>query len=138
MIPLDSRFSFVIGGSQDEQGRYPVERENLVLIDTMMGVTKVKFKKDLAHPVIHPACKIYDKRLLFIAGGQIKGQWITNIQIYDIEKGELHKLEKKDQEMGNIPVPLVGPSMSAEFFDTLGLIICGYNHQSKETEVWIY
>ena len=34
--------------------------------------------------------------------------------------------------------PLEGPSMSAEYFDTLGLIICGLNPNSKETEVHIF
>ncbi len=28
-------------------------------------------------------------------------------------------------------VPLDGPSMSAEFFDTLGLIICGFKLESR-------
>ncbi len=34
--------------------------------------------------------------------------------------------------------PLEGPSMSAAFFDTLGLIICGSNPLSKKTEVHIF
>ena len=69
VIPLDSRFTFVVGGSIEPEGRLVVESENLVLIDTMLGCNKVRFKKDLTYPVIHPACSIFNKRLLFIAGG---------------------------------------------------------------------
>ena len=34
--------------------------------------------------------------------------------------------------------PFVGPSMTAEFFDTLGLVICGLNPETQRTEVHIY
>ena len=37
-----------------------------------------------------------------------------------------------------MPAALEGLSMSAEYFDTLGLVICGYNPESKQTEVYIY
>ncbi len=33
---------------------------------------------------------------------------------------------------------LIGPSISAEFFDSIGLIICGLNPQSNKTELHIY
>jgi hypothetical protein len=69
VIPLDSRFTFVVGGSSEDGGRILVENENLVLIDTMLGCNKVRFRKDLLVPVIHPACSIFDKKILFIAGG---------------------------------------------------------------------
>jgi hypothetical protein len=69
VIPLDSRFTFVVGGSTEEEGRYSVESGNLVLIDTMLGCNKIRFRKDLLAPVISPACSIFNKRLLFIAGG---------------------------------------------------------------------
>jgi len=69
LIPLDSRFFFVVGGSTEPEGRLEVEIENLILIDTMLGCNKVRLRKNLLIPVIHPACSIYDKRLLFIAGG---------------------------------------------------------------------
>ena len=69
VIPLDSRFTFVVGGSLEPEGRISVESENLVLIDTMLGCNKVRFRKDLLAPIIHPACSIFNKRLLFIAGG---------------------------------------------------------------------
>jgi len=39
----------------------------------------------------------------------------------------MYKLEKNDVGLSNIPVQLVGPSISAEFFDSLGLIISGLN-----------
>ena len=68
VVPLDSRFTFVVGGSIEPEGRILVENENLVLIDTMLGCNKVRFRKDII-PVIHAACSIFDKRLLFIAGG---------------------------------------------------------------------
>jgi hypothetical protein len=35
-------------------------------------------------------------------------------------------------------IPLEGPSISAEFFYTLGLVICGLNPKRKTTEVHIY
>ncbi len=69
VIPLDSRFTFVVGGSVEPEGRISVENENLVLIDTMLGCNKVRFRKDLLAHVIYPACSIFNKKLLFIAGG---------------------------------------------------------------------
>ena len=69
VVPLDSRFTFVVGGSTEPEGRFQVESDNLVLIDTMLGCNKVRLRKNLQFAVIHPACSIYDKRLLFIAGG---------------------------------------------------------------------
>ena len=69
VVPLDSRFTFVIGGSTEPEGKREVQSENLVLIDTMLGCNKVRLRKSLLVPVIHPACSIYDKSLLFIAGG---------------------------------------------------------------------
>jgi hypothetical protein len=36
-----------------------------------------------------------------------------------------------DKELDNFSDPLIGPSMSAEFFDSLGLIICGQNLLGK-------
>ena len=36
-----------------------------------------------------------------------------------------------ESELRLMPAPLEGPSMSAEYFDTLGLIICGFNSKSK-------
>jgi len=70
VISLDSRFAFVVGGSEDPKGINEVESENLVLIDMMKASSKIKYKTDLTFPVIHPACSIFDKRLLFIVGGQ--------------------------------------------------------------------
>lgn len=64
------------------------------------------------------------------------GEWISDIQLYDIEHSKIY--QTKDQLLKNIPVPLVEPSMSAEHFDTVGLIICGVNPQNKKTEVHIY
>lgn len=37
VIPLDSRFTFVVGGSLDSQENNEVQSENLVLIDTTLG-----------------------------------------------------------------------------------------------------
>jgi hypothetical protein len=92
-------------------------------------------KKNLNVPVIHPACSIFDRKLLFIAGGMNGGQWISDIQIFDIEKCEMFEI--KDKELHNFKAPLIGPSMSAEFFDTLGLIICGQNLEGK-TELHLF
>jgi hypothetical protein len=46
--------------------------------------------------------------------------------------------QTKDQLLKNIPVALIELSMSAEHFDTVGLIICGINPLNKKTEVHIY
>ena len=43
-----------------------------------------------------------------------------------------------DEPLKNIPVALIEPSMSAEFFDRVGLIICGLNPNNNKTEVHIY
>jgi hypothetical protein len=43
----------------------------------------------------------------------------------------------KDKELVNFKEPLAGPSMSAEFFGSLGLIICGQSLEGK-TELRIF
>ncbi len=35
-----------------------------------------------------------------------------------------------------LPAQLIGPSMSVEFFDTFGLIICGLNPAKNMTEIY--
>lgn len=102
-----------------------MEQDNLVLLDTVIGSSRVILKKDLKIAVIHAACSIFDKKLLFIAGGMKGGQWISDIQIFDIEKCQMYKI--MDRKLENFNEPLSAPSMSAEFFDRLGLIICGQN-----------
>jgi hypothetical protein len=97
--------------------------DNLILIDPVANNARLIVKRNLRTPVVHPACSIFDKKLLFIAGGMNNGQWISEIQIFDIEKCEMY--DTKDKELYNFKEPLAGPSMSAEFFGTLGLIICG-------------
>ena len=63
------------------------------------------------------------------------GQWISEIQIFDIEKCEMYNI--KDKHLKDYGEALIGPSMSAEFFNTLGLIICGQN-QEGDTELRIF
>lgn len=46
--------------------------------------------------------------------------------------------ESIDKALCQMIDPLEGPSMSAEYFDTLGLIICGLNSRNKMTEVHIF
>ena len=46
--------------------------------------------------------------------------------------------QTRDQNLKNIPVSLIEPSLSAEHFDTVGLIISGVNPHNKKTEVHIY
>ena len=94
------------------------------------------FKRDLPEAVSHPACSIFDKKLLFIAGGMSKGEWISTIQIFDIEKCAMYPI--KDKKLENFGQPLAAPSMSAEYFDRLGLIICGQNLETGETEIRIF
>jgi hypothetical protein len=105
------------------------------LIDPVANNARLILKRDLDVPVVHPACSIFDKKLLFIAGGMKDGQWISDIQIFDIEKSEMYKI--KDKELHNFKEPLAGPSISAEFFGTLGLIICGQSLEAK-TELRIF
>ena len=64
-----------------------------------------------------------------------EGLWISEIQIFDIEKCEMFEI--KDKELHKFKAPLIGPSMSAEFFDTLGLIICGQNLEGN-TELHLF
>jgi hypothetical protein len=69
----------------------------------MLGCNKVRLRKNLLVPVINPGCSIYDKRLLFIAGGRCNEQWIPIIQIYDIERGEMiQDPDEKDKEAEKI------------------------------------
>lgn len=105
------------------------QTENLILIDPVANNARLIVKRDLKIPVVHPACSIFDRKLLFIAGGMNGGQWISDIQIFDIEKCEMYNI--KDKDLDNFKEPLIGPSMSAEFFDTLGLIICGQNLEGQ-------
>ena len=71
VVSLDKRFTFAVGGCQDKayQPGREVLKNNLVLIDSGASKPRIMFKKDLYVPVIHPACSIFDKKLLFIAGG---------------------------------------------------------------------
>ncbi len=71
--------------------------KNLVLIDTVMLNSRVMFRKNLTHAVLHPACSIFDKKLLFIAGGLRDGEWTSDIQIFDIEKCEI--VSKPDKNL---------------------------------------
>ena len=135
VIPLDKRFFFAVGGCKDKVYQPGREMPNLVLIDPVANNARIAVSKDLTTPVIHPACSIFDRKLLFIAGGMNNGHWISEIQIFDIEKCEMYDI--KDKHLKDYGDPLIGPSMSAEFFDTLGLIICGQN-QEGETELRIF
>lgn len=50
----------------------------------------------------------------------------------------MYELSQSDKKLNSMQTPLEGPSMSAEFFDTLGLVICGLNPTTNKTEVHIY
>jgi hypothetical protein len=47
-------------------------------------------------------------------------------------------IQNDSESITEMPVVLEGLSMSAEYLDSLGLIICGFNPQSKQTEVQKY
>ena len=81
---------FVVGGTLPNQPPSELEKENLALIDIE---EKTCFKTNLKKPVSRPACSISNKRLLFIAGGKNNGNWISDIQIYDIEHSKMYKTE---------------------------------------------
>jgi hypothetical protein len=66
VVSLDSKFIFVIGGTLPTQPPSELETENLALIDIE---EKTCYKISLKKPVSRAACSIFNKRLLFIAGG---------------------------------------------------------------------
>lgn len=45
----------------------------------------------------------------------------------------MYELKQSDKKLNYMLSLLEGPSMSAEFFDTLGLVICGLNPKTKTT-----
>lgn len=50
---------------------------NIILIDSGAAKPRIIVKKDLLVPVIYPACSIFDKKLLFIAGGMNNNIWTS-------------------------------------------------------------
>ena len=70
--------------------------DNLILIDPVANNARLIVKRDLKIPVVHPACSIFDKKLLFIAGGMKDGLWISDIQIFDIEKCEMYDINDNE------------------------------------------
>jgi len=60
--------------------------------------------------------------------------WATEVNVYDIEKAQFVNNELIEEEL---PEALVGPSMSAEFFGNIGLIVCGQNDTGK-TVVYLF
>jgi len=92
----------VVGGSPDKVW-YPEQKDiqvkdNIILVDTVIMQSRIMFKRDLPEAVSHPACSIFDKKLLFIAGGMSKGEWISTIQIFDIEKCAMYPIKDKKLE----------------------------------------
>jgi hypothetical protein len=95
VVSLDNRFLFTVGGCLDKKykpGR-EVLKNNLVLIESGLFLKpRIIFKKDLEVPVIYPACSLFDRKLLFIAGGMNNNQWLSLIQIFDIEKCHMYQI----------------------------------------------
>lgn len=83
---------------------------------------------------IEPEYSLFDKKLLFFAGGQCGSYlWKNDLYIYDIENRKQLKIQ--DEAIKTLSCQLVGPSMSAEFLSTFGLIICGLNPNKNATEL---
>jgi hypothetical protein len=85
------------------------------LIDPVANNARLIVKRELRVPVVHPACSIFDKKLLFIAGGMNDGEWISEIQIFDIEKCEMYDIKDKGSIIFKSPwLGLLCPQNSLE------------------------